>query len=119
MGEHDGVVMALNAMSPVIQPSSASIALNACSGDGLGGAILVHEVGHWLGLQHIFGSEKDASCNLGDNIADTGLFPREDSIRYCCQQPRCNVKDAEPESVINWMSVSIDLEPIPFQHLIY
>ncbi len=40
-----------------------------------------HEVGHWLGLQHIWGSNDSAGCSDSDDIADT---PNQDDATTGC-----------------------------------
>ncbi len=55
------------------------------------GRTLTHEVGHFLGLRHIWG---DGDCNADDFVADT---PRQDSPNNICRlgQPRftCDSRD--------------------------
>jgi len=49
-------------------PNSLPAAYNAYNGIVTTGKILVHEVGHYLGLRHIWG---DGDCSFGDHIDDT------------------------------------------------
>lgn len=68
------------------------------------GALLAHEVGHWLGLPHTFNTqckdggweckECDAAQNLGDGIADT---PTHKKSQACKAADTCpNLPGADP-----------------------
>lgn len=66
-------------------PATDGVVILWSSMDGVGGAApynegdtLTHEVGHWLGLRHIWG---DGGCTLDDYVADTALA---DSSNFGC-----------------------------------
>ncbi|KAF4585850.1 putative metalloprotease 1 protein [Ophiocordyceps camponoti-floridani] len=51
--------------------------------------IIIHEVGHWLGLQHTF----EAGCNgVGDGIDDT---PAQSNATFGCPPQRSSCKEGE------------------------
>lgn len=68
------------------------INLNTLPGIDSKGRILVHEMGHYFNLQHIWGS-KDGDCNLDDGIEDT---PFQFGPYFGCPvgiQESCNSRD--------------------------
>ncbi|RDC65768.1 M43 family zinc metalloprotease [Adhaeribacter pallidiroseus] len=70
--ETDGVVLDYTTVGqPPVNPFASSYNL---------GRTGTHEVGHWLGLQHIWGPD-DASCTDSDDIADTPN--QEDASNGC------------------------------------
>lgn len=75
------------------------------------GRTLTHEVGHWLGLRHIWG---DGNCAADDFVADTPLantdngdytspcaFPNPDDTQVCVE--------GEPEMFQNFMDYTDDI----------
>ncbi|KAK4449721.1 hypothetical protein QBC34DRAFT_463116 [Podospora aff. communis PSN243] len=73
---------------------------------GKGSTTLIHEIGHWLGLNHPFGKvvdSKDDDCKLGDGLLKTSHLSGLRSVVNTCSQVRC---DGKTEDVYNWMSYS-------------
>jgi hypothetical protein len=62
-------------------PNSFAAPYTAYNGLTTTGKIMVHEVGHYLGLRHIWG---DGGCNDGDYIADTPNS--NNSSNWACNQ---------------------------------
>lgn len=65
------------------------------------GRTLTHEIGHWLGLRHIWG---DQSCG-NDYCNDT---PTADGANYGCQTGQNTCPDAGNDMVENYMDYSSD-----------
>lgn len=70
----DGVVMTANAFGTVAA-DDGTFYLNPTYNLG---RTMTHEVGHWLGLRHIWG---DGACGVDDFVADT---PESDNPNYTC-----------------------------------
>lgn len=64
------------------------------------GATVVHEVGHWLNLRHIWG---DGGCNVDDFVDDT---PRAAAANYGC--PLSRVSCTTLDNVQNYMDYTDD-----------
>lgn len=64
------------------------------------GRTATHEVGHWLGLRHIWG---DGGCSVDDNIADTRL---SDGPNYGC--PTGHVSCGSLDMIENYMDYTDD-----------
>jgi len=63
------------------------------------GRTMTHEVGHWLGLRHIWG---DGGCGVDDFCADT---PNSDGSNFgCSNPPSCG----SPDMVENYMDYTDD-----------
>jgi hypothetical protein len=67
------------------------------------GRTLTHEVGHWLGLFHIF--EGGCSDGVGDNIADT---PPQASGSTGCPKGKDSCPGDGPDLINNFMDYSAD-----------
>ncbi len=73
------------------------------------GRTAVHEVGHWLGLRHIWG---DSDCSVDDYCADT---PRSDGPNYgcsaenSCDDTQYGMPNNPSDMVENYMDYSNDL----------
>lgn len=73
--DEDGVVIDFNAFGTtgtVIAPNNQ-------------GRILVHEIGHWLNLKHIWGDDQSETdnCSVTDNVGDT---PNQDIYNIDCPE---------------------------------
>jgi hypothetical protein len=72
---------------------------------------LLHEIGHWLGLKHVFAEDNDnfnkSSCTNTntDEISDTQQFPHHKAIMFERMQIPCGGE--EEVLVTNFMSVSL------------
>ena len=81
------------------------------------GSTLAHEVGHWMGLRHIFAEDQvgELTCKNTntDMISDTKQYPAHKPEWWDEEQIPCGAAEAEP--VYNFMSVShppnLPLEP--------
>ncbi|MEZ5009806.1 MAG: T9SS type A sorting domain-containing protein [Chitinophagales bacterium] len=65
-----------------------------------GGRTLTHELGHWLGLRHIWG---DGGCSVDDYCNDT---PTSDAANYGC--PTTHVSCGSTDMVQNYMDYTND-----------
>jgi len=65
-----------------------------------GGRTLTHEIGHWLGLRHIWG---DGGCSVDDYCNDT---PTSDAANYGC--PTTHVSCGSTDMVQNYMDYTND-----------
>jgi len=89
----DGVVLLYNSVG---RPPA-----NPFSGAYNKGRTATHEVGHWLGLRHIWGD--GSSCTATDYCADT---PPSDAANYGC--PTTHSSCSGPDMVQNYMDYSDD-----------
>ncbi len=89
----DGVVLAYNSVG---RPPA-----NPFTGAYNKGRTATHEVGHWLGLRHIWGD--GTSCSATDYCADT---PPSDAANYGC--PTTHSSCTGPDMVQNYMDYSDD-----------
>ena len=94
----DGVVIKASSVGSVASPSP--------NGGNTGlGRTLTHEVGHWLGLRHIWGDS--STCENGDYCADT---PDSTQSNYTCATPidSCPDDNLGNDMVENYMDYSDD-----------
>lgn len=89
--ETDGVVVLAGAVGSVANPGSAA-PYNL-------GRTLTHEIGHWIGLRHIWG---DGGCGVDDFCADT---PESDGSNFGCPN---TVSCGSTDMVENYMDYSDD-----------
>lgn len=73
---------------------------------GRHGDVAVHEVGHWLGLYHVF---QGYCCGRGDQVADTGRMSESSAARRSCR-PRdtCRRDRGLTDPVPNFMAYGRD-----------
>ena len=92
----DGVVCTYTSIGSVAMPHPAGGPYNA-------GRTLTHEIGHWIGLRHIWG---DGGCGADDFCADT---PNAGGSNFGC--PNTNdscAGDADRDMVENYMDYTDD-----------
>lgn len=89
----DGCVVRYTSLGSCSQPSPNGGKYNL-------GRTLTHEVGHWLGLRHIWG---DGNCSADDYCADT---PTSDNKNFGCQTG--HVSCSTVDMVENYMDYSDD-----------
>ena len=89
----DGVVILTSSVGSVANP-------NPNGGNYDAGRTMTHEVGHWLGLRHIWG---DGGCGVDDYVADT---PESDASNGGC--PTGHVSCGSVDMVENYMDYTYD-----------
>lgn len=89
----DGVVVRYTSIGSTDLPVSGAAPYNA-------GRTLTHEIGHWLGLRHIWG---DGGCGVDDYCADT---PESDASNFGC--PTTHVSCGSTDMVRNYMDYTDD-----------
>lgn len=88
---NDGTVIGTGTVGSVAMPSGAAPYDK--------GRTLTHEIGHWIGLRHIWG---DGGCGVDDFVADT---PDSDGSNFGCANPdSCG----NPDMVQNYMDYTDD-----------
>jgi hypothetical protein len=65
---------------------------------------LVHEIGHWMGLEHTFGMV-GAYCTMDDGLLDTTRTSGDPTTIFDCFQKRCDNSNTY-DRINNWMSYS-------------
>ncbi len=75
---------------------------NSCFYDASLGKVLVHEVGHYLGLQHLWG---DGGCSFDDGIYDT---PTQSGEIYGCPVDAFACDGVTPALINNYMGYTND-----------
>jgi PKD repeat protein len=73
-------------------------------GNGLTGRTATHEIGHWLGLRHIWGDD-NGGCSKDDFCADT---PKTADKHYGCSKGEDTCTDPGKDMVENYMDYSDD-----------
>jgi len=92
---NSGVVCGTGTIGSVLSPGTATPYAQ--------GRTLTHEIGHWIGLRHIWG---DGGCSVDDFCADT---PNADGSNFGCAtgNDSCTA-DADTDMVENYMDYSDD-----------
>jgi len=91
----DGVVIASYTVGSKANP-------NPESGIYATGITLTHEIGHWLGLRHIWG---DGPCSVDDFCADT---PESDAPNFGCSASGGSFSCGTPDMISNYMDYTSD-----------
>lgn len=91
----DGVVILHTTLGSVANP-------NPAGGQYGRGRTLTHELGHWLGLRHIWG---DGNCSATDYCADT---PPANGSNSGCPNINSCTSDNAPDMVQNYMDYTDD-----------
>ena len=91
--ETDGVVILTSSMGSTSTP-------NPNGGNFAAGRTLTHEIGHWLGLRHIWG---DGGCSVDDYVSDT---PTSDAANYGC--PTGHNSCSSTDMIENYMDYTND-----------
>ena len=93
----DGVVALYSSIGSVANP-------NPAGGAYARGRTMTHEVGHWLGLRHIWG---DGGCGVDDFCADT---PGSDAANFGCPNTNsCTDSAPDPRDMVeNYMDYTDD-----------
>lgn len=93
-GSVDGIVVDYRAFGP----------FGNFLGNPISGMTSVHEVGHYLGLRHIWG---DGDCSADDNVADTPIAGSESQFDCNKNKNTCNQGAGDlPDMVENYMDYS-------------
>ncbi len=96
----DGVVAAYDAFGTIADADSSFVLNNTYNL----GRTMTHEVGHWLGLRHIWGDS--STCSNDDYCADT---PDADTAHYdCATYDTCTSDGLGNDQVQNYMDYSND-----------
>jgi hypothetical protein len=91
----DGVVILSSSVGSIANP-------NPNGGNYTSGRTLTHEVGHWLGLRHIWG---DGNCSVDDFCADT---PAAGGSNFGCPTNDSCTTDSDNDMVENYMDYTDD-----------
>jgi len=91
----DGVVNLYSSIGSVDNP-------NPDGGVYAAGRTLTHEIGHWIGLRHIWG---DGNCSVDDFCADT---PNQGASSGGCPNTNDTCGDPDRDMVENFMDYSFD-----------
>lgn len=89
----DGVVILPSSVGSTTTPNPSGGAYNK-------GRTLTHEIGHWIGLRHIWG---DGGCSVDDYCGDT---PASDAANFGC--PTSHVSCSSTDMVQNYMDYTDD-----------
>ncbi len=89
----DGVVVRYTSIGSTTTPYPGGAPYNQ-------GRTLTHEIGHWVGLRHIWG---DGGCGVDDFCADT---PQSDASNFGC--PTTHVSCGSTDMVRNYMDYTDD-----------
>jgi len=113
-----GYVEALPAEAPIVGQTADRVVVHFGSFGGMGsdgppydlGRTLIHEVGHYLGLYHVWGTDFSCSNEVSPGCYSTGDFlcdtEPQDFERYGCDQTSsCGSEDP----IFNYMNYSDDI----------